>query len=119
MSEKNQSDLDRTKELFQFLQGKVSEGYTIPVKEIPKLTADQAWTVIWYLANQYWQVTDHVERCCVCGDLYDSWSSGNCLDFGKAPHHFCENCMDGDEYFRKATSRSNPDKQQRKDLLDK
>lgn len=96
MSEENErSDLDRTEELFAFLQGIQPEGHKI--KDIPKLTPEQAWTVIWYLGNQYWQVTDHVYRCDVCGDLYDGDESGECMDYGRAPYFFCDECAQGDE----------------------
>lgn len=88
---KNPSDLDRTEELFAFLQGTVPEGYSIKPDHVPQLTDDQAWTVIWYLGNLYWQVTDHIERCDVCGDLFDSEGGGNCLDYGEAPYDFCDN----------------------------
>lgn len=109
MSEKNDNDLRQTKELFQFLQGKLPEDYKVPRKEMPNLSADQAWTVIWYLGNLYWQVTDRVERCDVCGDLYHSWQEGETLDFGKTPYSFCGSCCDGDEYATKSSSRSNPE----------
>lgn len=94
MSEDNDRDLEKTKELFEFLQGNSPDGVT--VGDGPKLTPDQAWTVIWYLGNQYWQVTDHIDRCGVCGELYHSWQEGECLDFGNAPYHFCEECMTGE-----------------------
>jgi hypothetical protein len=109
MSEKNDLDLKRTEELFAFLQGNVPDGYKIPRKERPRLTPYQAWTVIWYLGNQYWQVTDRVERCEVCGDLFHTHQGGTCLDYGKAPYNFCEGCMSGDEYARKSQSRLNPE----------
>lgn len=64
--------LERVEELFKMLQGVIPKGHHIPPGEIPKLTSDQAWTVIWFLGNQYWQVPDFIERCNVCGDLYDS-----------------------------------------------
>lgn len=99
------SDLERTEELFAFLQGKLPKGFVVPAKEHPKLTADQAWTVIWFLGNQYWQVSDHIERCDVCGDLYDSDSEGDCLDYGKAPYSFCDGCMTGSEYRTKEAKR--------------
>ena len=108
--EQNDNDLERTEELFEFLQGRPPKDITVPRKEIPKLTPDQAWTVIWYLGNQYWQVTDRVDRCCVCGDLYHSWQSGTCLDYGKPPYHFCDNCMSTDVYQKKAKSKLNPDR---------
>ena len=105
------TDLELTEELFGFLQGRIPEGYQIPRKHRPKLTPDQAWTAIWYLGNQYWQVTDHIERCCVCGSLYDADDSGACLDYGKAPYHFCDNCTYSEEFTAK--NRRNPDKSMR------
>lgn len=102
------SDLDRTEELYDFLQGKCPDGYKLARGHMPKLTEKQAWTVIWYLGNQYWQVPDFIGKCCVCGRLYDSERSGDCLDFGKAPYHFCDCCMDGDAYAKKRSSKLNP-----------
>jgi hypothetical protein len=102
-------NLERTEELFTFLQGKLPEGYKIPDKERPNLTAGQAWTVIWYLGNLYWQVTDHIERCDLCGELFDTQRGGDCLDYGKAPYYFCDNCMASYEYALKAADKRNPD----------
>lgn len=103
------NDLERTEELFAFLQGTLPEGYKVPKKDRPKLTADQAWTVIWYLGNLYWQVTDRIERCGVCGSLYHTHREGDCLDYGKPPCFFCGNCMASEEYRRKAADKRNPD----------
>jgi len=97
MSEENDKDLERTQELYDLLQGKVPKGCLIPKDEVPKLTPEQAWTVIWYLGNQYWQVTDRVEKCDVCGQLYHTWQEGECMDFGNPPYSFCGSCVDGDE----------------------
>jgi hypothetical protein len=95
------TDLERTEELFAFLQGTVPEGYHILDDNVPRLTPDQAWTVIWYLGNQYWQVTDHIERCGVCGCLFDTKSEGDCLDYGTGPYHFCDGCIYSEEYEKK------------------
>lgn len=103
-------DLEMTKDLFEFLQGDL-KNCKIARKRRVKLTADQAWTVIWYLGSQYWQVTDHIERCDVCGEIYDSSSQGDCLDYGGFPYHFCDNCRDSDHFTRKM--RRNPDKNER------
>lgn len=119
MSEANDIDLKKTQELFDFLQGKIPEGTIVSPSHRPKLTPEQAWTVVWYLGNQYWQVTDRIERCCVCSELYHTWQGGSCLDFGKAPYNFCEGCFDGEEFMRKVVQRNNPDKQQRKEYLAK
>lgn len=112
MSDKNDQDLKKTRALFDFLQGRTAAGCKIPQGHVPNLTADQAWTVIWYLGNQYWQVTDRVERCDVCGSLYHTSRSGHCLDFGNAPYSFCDGCMESDKFQRKQRSRSNPEREQ-------
>ncbi len=90
--------LEMTEELFLFLQGDVPDGIHLECDKVPKLSADQAWSVIWYLGNLFWKVTDYIERCDVCGELYDSNSEGAYLDYGKPPHHFCEACSMGTEY---------------------
>lgn len=105
------TDLERAQQLFGFLQGVVPEGHKIAKKNCPKLTPDQAWTVIWYLGNQYWEVPDFIERCDVCGDLFDSNREGATLDYGKGPYHFCDSCEGSDE-FRKKVMR-HPDKTER------
>ncbi len=91
-------DLQVVEELFAFLQGTVPDGHIIEADHVPKLTDDQAWTVIWYLGNLYRQVSDHISRCDVCGCLYDTEREGECLDYGAEPYHFCENCVYTDEY---------------------
>lgn len=115
--ENEPTDMERTETLYALLQGKTPEGCKIPKKEMPKLTPAQAWTVIWWLGNQYWKVTDHIEKCEVCGDLYDTHCGGDMLDFGKAPYFFCDSCMESDQYRKKAMSPKNPDKEQRKWLM--
>ena len=97
MSDKNETDRKNTEELYDFLQGTIPDGYSIEPSHIPHLTPDQAWTVIWYLGNKYWQVTDRVARCEICGAIYNEWCEGECLDGGPAPYHFCGNCLDGEE----------------------
>ena len=91
------TDLERSEELYAFLQGNIPEGYKIPDGEIPRLDAEQAWTVIWYLGNLYWQVTDHVERCESCGELYNTEEGGEYREPDEAPvgapsGHRCDNC---------------------------
>ena len=95
------SDLERVHELHDFLQGITPKGYVIPPEDIPNLTEEQAWTVVWYIQNLYWQVPDNIGRCDVCGVLYDTDSEGDCLDYSDVPYHFCEGCMAGEEYAAK------------------
>ena len=106
---KREDDLGKTQELFDFLQGKVPDRCHLAESEMPTLTADQAWTVVWYLGNLYWQVPDYIERCDVCGDLFDSNSEGTCLDYGDAPYDFCGACEDGEDAEEKRRSPENPE----------
>lgn len=92
--DKKPSDLDRSQELFDFLQGKVPEGYEISQESIPRLSPEQAWTVVWYLGGLYWQVSDYIERCNGCGRLFDTLSEGGHSDKGPL-YHFCESCDPG------------------------
>ena len=95
----NESDIERVRTLFNFLQGIMPDG--IRISDGPKLTEEQAWTVIWYLGNEHWQVPDHIERCDVCGDLYDSHYEGDFLDYGESPYSFCDPCRSQEEYLEK------------------
>lgn len=90
-------DREMTEELFEFLKGNVPEGTIIEESHIPRLTDDQAWTVIWFLGNLYWQVTDHIERCEVCGRIYNTWCEGETNDHPPGPVSVCGNCVDSDE----------------------
>lgn len=105
---KCEQDLCNTRELFDFLQGKIPPGITLRRKEIPRLTADQAWAVIWYMGNKYWKVSDAVERCGVCGDIYHSESSGFTLDYGRAPYRFCDECIRTEEFRKKTLLHPDP-----------
>ena len=104
--ERPDDDLARIQELFEFLQGRVPDGYH--VSDAPALTPEQAWTVIWYLGNTYERVPDYIERCDICGALYNSEGEGDVLDYdtpdsgGKEPYHFCGSCMEKDEWHHKA-----------------
>ena len=95
------TDLKRVEQLFNFLQGVVPDGYNMPAEDVPHLTADQAWTVIWYLSEQYWQVPDYIQRCDVCGILYDSRCEGAVLAYGDPPNVFCGECEYSLEYEKK------------------
>lgn len=108
MSQEYDKELELTRELFAWLQGEQSTEAERRKWKTPKLSSDQAWSVIHHLGNLYWQVPDAVDRCDVCGDLYHSSQEGRCLDFGRAPYHFCESCMSEDEFVKK--NARNPDK---------
>jgi len=93
-----QTETEVVEQLYEFLQGTVPAGYRIVPERVPKLTADQAWTVILYVQELRLQLSDEIDRCDVCGDIYDSRAEGTCLDYGDSPYHFCGACEYSDEY---------------------
>lgn len=62
-------------QLYKFLQGKYHPE-KITAKDVPTLTADQAWHVIYCLQEHFGILDDRFERCCACGDIYDSNEGG-------------------------------------------
>lgn len=71
--------LDKVNELYLYLQDKeIPDG--IHVKPRPKLSQNKAWSLIWFLQEVTHCLPDHIERCGVCGDLYNSNAEGFCLD---------------------------------------
>ena len=107
MTEKR-DNLELANKFFDFLQGTIPDGYHLAADDVPHLTPAQAWTVIWYLGNQYWQVPDHIERCDICGCLFDSNREGVCLDWGEAPYHACDGC-EYDPAIEEKRSKGEPD----------
>ena len=93
--------MDTIKQLFGFLQGEVPEGYEIKDSHVPHLSPDQAWTVVWYMQELHYQLSDAIERCDVCGELFDTDSEGAYLDYGDAPYLFCPNCQNTEEFSAK------------------
>lgn len=70
---------DKVDELFKYLTDeKIPDG--ILVKSRPKLSPNKAWSLIWFLQEVTRCLPGHIERCDVCGELYDSWAEGYWLD---------------------------------------
>lgn len=90
--------LEKVQELHEFLQGRAPKGYKC---QPPDLDKDTAWTVVWFIQNQYHQYSDTIERCELCGLIYDSERGGICLDYGEEPYHFCEDCTFSAEFEEK------------------
>jgi hypothetical protein len=114
-AEAEQNDLDKMAQLFAFLQGTLPEGYQMGANCVPNLTPNQAWTVIWYIQELHWQLPDNIERCDLCGRLYDSWAEGDCLDYGDSPYNFCDMCVESTDWIEKAQQNPNRDLRPRED----
>ncbi len=98
---KNPSDLEVCEQVFAFLRGVVPDGHRIDPDHVPKLTADQAWTVLHFIQELHRQLPDHIERCDRCEELYDANSAGGFLGYGDPPYLFCGGCIDSREYWDK------------------
>lgn len=73
------SKLDKVNELFKYLTDEeIPDG--VMVKSRPKLSPNKAWSLIWFLQEVTQCLAYHIERCDVCGVLYDEHSEGFCLD---------------------------------------
>lgn len=86
-----EQEIERVEQLFAFLQGHLPEGYKYEESRIPRLTKEQAWTVIHFVQEMHWQIPDTIERCDVCGDLFHSECEGYYTEEGP-PYHYCDPC---------------------------
>lgn len=84
------TDLEWVNEFYEFLQGNVPEKITLARGHKPKLSKKKAFAIIWYLQEHFSILPDQIEQCDVCGDLYDSWSSGHYSE--KQGKHYCGSC---------------------------
>lgn len=87
------SDLEWVQEFFCFLQGSVPHEITLGRGHRPRLTAKQAFSVIYYLQEHFPLLPDRIERCDSCGQLYDSNAQGYYSE--NREKFFCYMCDDG------------------------
>lgn len=78
--------------------------------KMPKLSANKAFSVIWFLQEEMHCLPDTIEQCKVCKELFDTDSSGVCLDdqhryrvSGRTVGQrywgfYCENCIPNIEF---------------------
>ena len=95
------SFLDKVKVLYDYLRGeKLPDGVECAM---PKLSANKAFSVIWFLQEIMQCLPGNIEQCKGCAELFDTDSEGYCLsdDYtlnGKTlPKkywgHWCNNCV--------------------------
>jgi len=71
------SDLDKINELYRFLTGEeMPETISIGRGSKPKMSEKKAFTIIWYLQEHLSILPDNIERCDICGNLYNQSSEG-------------------------------------------
>lgn len=88
------NDMERIEKFFSFLQGDVPPHVQMSDDTTPKLTPDQAWSVIWFLQEVCHVLPVKFQRCDCCGDLYDSYRGGDYNEAGPL-YRFCasDSCL--------------------------
>jgi len=86
-------EIEQVQEFYEFLQGNRRE--TVPrsgtgkitwnPEDMPKLSKEQAFAIIYYLQEALYTMPDHYEKCRICGDLFDGDKDG-CMG------GYCDEC---------------------------
>lgn len=79
-SARDEIPLEDVKALFTFLQGKVPD--CLILEHPPRLSPEEAFSVIYYLQEIMHLLPDTYERCKVCGILFDSDYDGGSDETG-------------------------------------
>ena len=88
--ERKLTDIEWINEFYDFLQGFEPHGMILPRGHKPKMSAKKAFSIIWYLQEQFPILPDRIEKCSNCDCLYDTWSEG--LYWETKNKFFCGNC---------------------------
>lgn len=85
-------------QFYAFLQGKFHPD-NIQMKDVPTLSPDQAWHVIYCMQEYFGLFDDNFERCKDCGCIYDSQNGGTVISEETEPlisqdeyGTYCEDC---------------------------
>lgn len=87
----NWTALEWINEFYQFLQGDIPEEIDLHEGSNIKLSAEDAFSTIWYLQEHMPVLPDNIEQCGICGDIYDSYRDG--LYCEENWTHYCGACM--------------------------
>ena len=80
-------DFEQTQELMSMLtEGWLPEGWSLTHQ--PKLTPEEAFSVIYFLQEYLRVIPDHFEQCCICKELYDAGCEGYSIDGTDDPDEF-------------------------------
>lgn len=83
--------LEDTQELYDLLTlHELPEGYKMEDLP-PKMTGNQAFSLIWFLQERLRCLPDRIEHCGNCGDIFDSWSE-NAEYVDALGKMLCESC---------------------------
>lgn len=99
MSEKEKSDLETAEEFYRLLtEHELPEGYVMQDLP-PKMTGEQAFSLIWFLQEALCVLPDHIGRCGGCGELYDTHHEHG--DFVESKGEIlCESCYEAESAYQ-------------------
>lgn len=85
-------DIEKVKELYNFLRGGQPEGMVFSKTCKPKLSSKKAFAIIYYLQEHLRIIPDHFEVCWKCGDIYDTEGEG--IHWKSKDRFYCGCCDD-------------------------
>ena len=74
---KPEISLEEIQKFHGFLRGKLPDG--VMMKDNPKISAQQAFNIIWYLQEKLRIFPDHFEMCDVCDGIDDDYETVFCI----------------------------------------
>jgi formylmethanofuran dehydrogenase subunit E len=87
------SDIEKVREFYRFLTGEeMPEKISMGRGHAPKMSEKKAFSIIWYLQEHLSIFPDTIERCSVCGELFDTNSEG--IYWETKGKHYCGGCSD-------------------------
>lgn len=87
------SDIEKVNEFYRFLTGEeIPDGISIARGHKPKMSEKKAFSIIWFLQEHLSIFPDTIERCSVCGELFDTNSEG--IYWETKGKHYCGGCCD-------------------------
>lgn len=86
------SDIEKMKEFFEFLQGDCPDNLSFRRGYQPKFSHKKAFSIIYYLQEHLPIFPDSIEKCCICNELFDTRSEG--LYWESKGKHYCGCCCD-------------------------
>lgn len=83
-------NIEQARQLYLFLQG--HQIAPINCRNIPRLSARAAFSVIYVLQEKFHIIPDTFEKCTRCHELFDTYYGGEYVE--KTGRHYCENCAE-------------------------
>jgi hypothetical protein len=90
-AEIERKEMKQINTLYEYLQGNLPDGVKCFA---PKLSEEDAFSVIWFLQECINCLPQKHERCSICGEIYNSENEGHYSELNG--ESYCGGCWDGD-----------------------